>query len=198
VLRRPIETTPFYAHFISRFLESRGSHLRRLYIGFNTKDHRLRRVYRTRNSLKIFCFVFLAFALFFALSAWRGRSIGTGTWLDLVIAIVLVFAGAVFAAETFTGRVVLSDDSIRYGSIFRSQSMHLDQISYRREYEEYQDGPEGGINVYYLELVPYDGEAQSLKISKDDFDLDRAFWEWVTRIPDFEHLKPSAPPACHR
>jgi len=179
-------------------LESRGSHLRRLYIGFNTKDYRLRRVYRTRNSLKVFCFVFLGFALFFAFSAWRGISVGAGTWLDLVIAIVLVLAGAGFAAQTFTGRVVLSDDSIRYGSVFRSQSMHLDRIRYRREYEEYQDGAEGGINVYYLELVPYDGEAQSLKISKDDFDFDRAFWEWVGRIPDFEHLKPSAPPTYHR
>jgi hypothetical protein len=191
-------TLTFYTHFISRFLESRGSHLRRLYIGLNTKDHRLRRVYRTRNSLKVFCFVFLAFALFFAFSRWRGISVGASTWLDLVIAIVLVLAGAGFAAQTFTGRVVLSDDSIRHGSVFRSQSMRLDQIRYRREYEEYQDSPEGGINVYYLELVPYDGEGQSLKISKDDFDFDRAFWEWVVRIPDFEHLKPSAPPAYPR
>ena len=45
--------------------------------------------------------------------------------------------------------------------------MHLEKIRYRREYEEYQDGAEGGINLCYLELVPYDGEAQSLTISKD-------------------------------
>jgi hypothetical protein len=142
------------------------------------------------NSLKAFCLVFLALSLFFSFGAWRGISSGANTWLDLAIAIVLVLVGAGFATQTFTARVVLSDDSIRIGSFFRSQSMRLDQIRYRREYEEYQDGPEGGVNVYYLELVPYDGEARSLKISKDDFDLDRAFWDWMVGIPDSERLKP--------
>jgi hypothetical protein len=148
--------------------------------------------------LKVFCLAFLAITLCCSFSAWRGISTGANTWLDVAIATVLVLAGAGLAARTFTARVVLSDDSIHHGSVFRSQSMRLDQIRYRREYEEYQDGPEGGINVYYLELVPYDGEAQSLKISKDDFDFDRAFWDWVVRIPDFDHLKPSAPPAYPR
>ena len=105
------------------------------------------RVYRTKNSLKVFCFVFLAVSLFFGFSASRGFSTGANTWLDLAIAIVLIFAGAGFAAQTFTARVVLAEDSIRYGSVFRSHSMHLDQIQHRREYEEYQNGPEGGINV---------------------------------------------------
>jgi hypothetical protein len=146
--------------------------------------------------LKVFCFVFFAFSLFFSFSAWRGRSVGTTTWFDLAIGIVLVVAGAVIAAQTFTARVVLSDDFIHHGSVFRSQSMQLNQIRYRREYEEYQDGPEGGINVCYLELVP-NNEAKSLKISKDDFDFDPAFWEWVIRIPEFEHLKPSSAPHRH-
>lgn len=140
--------------------------------------------------MKAFCLVFLALSLFFSFGAWRGISSGANTWLDLAIAIVLVLVGAGFATQTFTARVVLSDDSIRIGSFFRSQSMRLDQIRYRREYEEYQDGPEGGVNVYYLELVPYDGEARSLKISKDDFDFDRAFWDWMVGIPDSERLKP--------
>jgi hypothetical protein len=68
--------------------------------------------------------------------------------------------------------------------------MRLDQIRYRREYEEYQDGPEGGVNVHYLELIPHDGEAaKAIKISKDDFDFDRAFWDWMVSIPDLERLK---------
>ncbi len=149
------------------------------------------RVYRAKNSLKVFCFIFLAFSLFFGFSAWRGVSTGVNTWLDLAIAIVLVLAGAGFAAQTFTVRVVLAEDSIRYGSFFRSHSMHLDQIRYRREYEEYQDGPEGGINVPYLELIPSYGETQPLKIPKNDFELDNAFWEWVLRVPDCEDLKPT-------
>jgi hypothetical protein len=155
----------------------------------------LRRVYVARNSLKVFCFVFLALALFFSFSAWRGLSDGTNTWFDLTVAIVLVFAGAGLAAQTFTASVVLTADSIRYGSVFRSDSLHLNQIRYRREYEEYQNSPEGGGNVSYLEFVPFDGETKSLKISKDDFDFDGAFWEWVLRVPDLEHLKPSVPPA---
>ena len=106
---------------------------------------------------------------------------------------MLVLVGAGFAVETITARVVLAEDSIRYGSVFRSRSMNLDQILYRLEYEEYQDGPEGGINVPYLELIPRNGETQSLKIPKNDFDLDNAFWEWVLRVPDFEDLKPSSP-----
>jgi hypothetical protein len=169
--------------------------LRRLYIGLNIEDHKLRRVYRTRNSLKVFYFVFLAFSLFFSFSVWRGVSAGASTWLDLTIALVLVFAGAVLTAHIFTACVVLTDDSICHGSVFRSQSMHLDQIRYRREYEEYKDGAEGGINVYYLEFIPYDGGSQSLRISKDEFDFDREFWDWVVCIPDFEQLKPSTPPA---
>ena len=151
----------------------------------------MRRVYRPKNSLKVFCFVFLALSLFFGFSAWRGVSTGANTWLDLAIAIVLILAGAALAAQTLTARVVLAEDSMRYGSVFRSHSMHLDQIRYHREYEEYQDGPEGGINVPYLELIPSHGETQSLKIPKNDFDLDSAFWEWVLRIPEFEDLKPS-------
>jgi hypothetical protein len=138
--------------------------------------------------LKVFCAVFLALSLFFCVGAWRGMTSGANTWLDLTIAIVLVLAGAGFAAQTFTARVVLSEGSIRVGSVFSSQTMRLDQIRYRREYEEYQDGPEGGVNVYYLELIPRDGEARSLKISKDDFD--RAFWDWMVSIPDRERLKP--------
>lgn len=150
----------------------------------------MRRVYRAVNSTKVFYLVFLAFSLFFGVVAWRGISSGANTWIDLAIAIVLVLAGAGFTAQTFTARVVLSDDFIRIGSVFRNQSMRLDQIRYRREYEEYHDGPEGGVNVYYLELVPYDGEARCLKISKDEFDFDRAFWDWMVSIPDIEHRKP--------
>jgi hypothetical protein len=103
---------------------------------------------------------------------------------------VLVLVGAFATAQTFTARVVLSDDYIRIGSVFRSQSMRFDQIHYRREYEEYQDGPEGGVNVSYLELIPHDGDARSLKIEKDDFDFDRAFWDWMISIPEIEHHKP--------
>jgi hypothetical protein len=58
------------------------------------------------------------------------------------------------------------------------------QIRYRCEYEEYQDAVDGGVNVHYLELVPRDGEAEALKISKDDFEFDSAFWEWFIRIPE--------------
>jgi hypothetical protein len=134
--------------------------------------------------------VFLALSLLFSVGAWRGISGGLNTWVDLAIAIVLVLVGAGSTVETFTDRVVLSDDFICIGSVFRSQSMRLDHIQYRHEYKEYQDGPEGGINVYYLELIPYDGKAGSLKISKDDFDFDRPFWDWMVSIPDFEHGKP--------
>jgi hypothetical protein len=162
-----------------------------LYAFLTTKDYRVSRVYRTKNSLKIFCFVFLAFSLLFGFGAWRGLSTGANTWLDLMIAIVLILVGAGFAAQTFTARIVLTEDSIRYGSVFRSHSMHLKQVRYRREYEEYQDGAEGGINVPYLELIPSHGETQSLKIPKNDFDLDNAFWEWILRIPEFDDLQPS-------
>lgn len=151
----------------------------------------MRRVYRAKNSVMLFYLVFLTFSLFFGVSAWRGVSTKANTWLDLAIAIVLVFVGAGSVLRTFTARVVLTEACIRYGSVFRSHSMNLDQIRYRREYEEYQDGPEGGTNVPYLELIPSDGEVHSLKIPKDDFDLDNAFWEWVLRIPNFDDLKPS-------
>jgi hypothetical protein len=108
----------------------------------------------------------------------------------IAIALVLVLVGASLTAQTLTARVVLSDEFIRIGSVFRSQSMRLDQFQHRHEYEEYQDGPEGGTNVYYLNFIPYDGAARSLKISKDEFDFDRAFWDWMVSIPDIEHLKP--------
>jgi hypothetical protein len=144
--------------------------------------------------LKVFCFIFLAISLFCSFSIWRGTSTGANSWFELAIAIMLVLAGAGFAVRTFTACVVLSDDLISHRSVFRNRSMHFDEIHYRREYEEYQDGPEGGINVDYLELLPYDGEAQSLKLSKSDFDFDDAFWEWVLRVPEFEHHKPSTPP----
>ena len=84
---------------------------------------------------------------------------------------------------------MLAKDSIRYGNVFRSHSMCMDQICCGREYEEYRDGAEGGINIHYLELVPSDGAVCSLKIPKHDFDLDNTFWEWVLRVPDFEHIK---------
>jgi hypothetical protein len=47
----------------------------------------------------------------------------------LAIAIVLVLAGAGVAAQNFTARVVLSDDSIRHGSFFHSQFMHLEKFA---------------------------------------------------------------------
>jgi hypothetical protein len=151
----------------------------------------LRRVYRPKNSLWVFWFVFLGLSLFFSFIAWREVSTGANTWLDLAIAILLTLAGAGLAAQTLTARIVLAKDSICYGNVFRSHSMHLDQIRYRREYEEYQDGPEGGINIPYLELIPSHGKTQSLKIPTNDFDLDNAFWECVLRLPEFEDLKPS-------
>jgi hypothetical protein len=139
----------------------------------------------------IFYIAFLALSLFFGFSAWKRVSSGTNTWFDLGIAILLILAGTVLAAQTLTISVVLAEDSIRYGSIFRSHSLRLDQILYRSEYVEYQDGPEGGSNVSYLELIPNHGETQSLKIPKSDFDLDNAFWVWVLRVPDSKDLKPS-------
>lgn len=153
-----------------------------------------------KSSLKVFSVVFFALALFFSISAWRGVVDGRNTWLDLTIAMVLFLAGVAITVPTFTASVVLTADSIRHGNMFRSDSLNLNQIRYRREYEEYQNGPEGGVNVSYLEFVSYDGEAKSLKISKDDFDFDTAFWEWVLRIPDFEDLKPvqAGPPVDAR
>ena len=89
-----------------------GSACARLYPWVTIKDHRLRHVYRTKSSLKVFCFVFLAFSLFFGFGAWRGISTRANTWPDLAVAIVLVIVGAGFAVETFTARVVLAEDSI--------------------------------------------------------------------------------------
>jgi hypothetical protein len=149
----------------------------------------LRRVYRSATSLKVFYLVFFGLSVLFSISAWRGISRGANTWLDLAGAIVFVFAGTGFAAQTLTARVVLSDDSIRVGSLFSSQALRFDQIHYRREYMERQSGGDGVINVDYLELIPYDAETRSLKISKDDFDFDRAFWDWMVSIPDLERLK---------
>jgi len=155
-----------------------------LYIGFNFEDHRVRSVYRAKNSLKVFWLGFLAFSVFFSITAWVGISAGTNIWIDVAVGILLVCVGAFGAAQTFIICVVLTEESIRCGSVFRRQSMRLDQIRYRLEYEEYQESPEGNIHVHYLELVPYDGDSPSLKISKDDFDFDHAFWDWVFRIPD--------------
>lgn len=150
----------------------------------------MRRIYRTRNSAKVFYLAFLAVSLFVGVGTWRGISSRANTWTDFAIALVFVLVGAGLTAQTLTARVVLSDEFIRIGSVFRSQSMRLDQIPHRHEYEEYQDGGEGGINVSYLELIPYDGAARSLKIPKDEFDFDHAFWDWMVSIPDIEHLKP--------
>jgi hypothetical protein len=152
----------------------------------------LRRVYRAKNWSKVFCLVFLAFSLVFSVGAWRGISVGTNTWFDLAVGLVLVLVGAGFAAQTFTVEVALTDDSIRHGSIFRSQSMRLDQIRYRREYEEDQRDGDGGTIVHYLEFVPRESNFQSLRISKDDFELDSAFWEWALRVPEIEQLESNA------
>jgi hypothetical protein len=110
--------------------------------------------------------------------------------MAFAIALVLVLVGAGLTAQTLTARVVLSDEFIRIGSVFRSQSMRLDQIHYRHEYEQYQDSPDGGVNVSYLELISYDGAARSLKIPKDEFDFDHVFWDWMVSIPEIEHLNP--------
>jgi hypothetical protein len=144
--------------------------------------------------VKVFCLAFLFIAVAFSVGAWKDISVGTNTWMDISIGVALVCLGAGLVAQTFTVSVVLTDQSVSYGSIFRKQSLELNEVRYRREYEEYHDGPEGGINVYYLELVPYDRESRSLKISKDDFEFDRAFWEWMYRIPDLEKLRPTAEP----
>jgi hypothetical protein len=152
----------------------------------------LRSVYRAQNSLKVFGVSFLAFSLLFSIGAWKGVSVGTNTWIDLAIGIALACVGTFFAARAITLSVVLTEESISYGSVFRRQSVRLNEIRYRREYEEYKDGPDGGVNVHDLELVPRDGECHSLRISKDDFDFDHAFWEQMLRIPDFEQLKPRA------
>jgi hypothetical protein len=165
-----------------------------LYIGLNSKDERLRHIYRTKNSLKIFCSVFLVFWLLASLGMWRGIARGVNTWFDLTIGLVFLLAGGGFAAQTFTSRVVLADDSISYGSIFQSHSLRLDEIRCRSEYVEYQNGADGGINVDYLELIPNDHGAEPLKIPKDGFDFDQAFWQRILRIPDLEDLKTAATP----
>jgi hypothetical protein len=143
--------------------------------------------------LKIFCLIFLAFSISSVVGAWRAVATAANSGFDLAIAIGLALVGAGIAVQTFTARIVLAEDSIRYGSVFRSHSMRLDDIRFRREYEEYQNGPEGGINVSYLELIPSHGQRQALKIPKNDFDLDNAFWEWVLRVPELGDLKPSPP-----
>jgi hypothetical protein len=159
------------------------------YIGLNKKGDRLKRIYRSTISLKVFYLVFLGLSIFFGIAAWRGISRGANTWLDFAGAVIFVFAGTGFAAQTLTARVVLSDDSIRVGSLFSSQALRFDQIRYRREYTEYHDAPDGGIHVDYLELVPNDSTIRALKIPKDDFDFDRAFWDWMVSIPDLERLR---------
>jgi hypothetical protein len=143
----------------------------------------LRQVYRAKNWLKFFCLTFLALSLFLCFGAWREIFVGTNSWTDVSIGLILVFVGAGMATHACTYRIVLTDKSISRQSVFRKKSMQLDQIRCRREYEEYQDGPEGGVNVRYLELLSR-GEIHSFRISKDDFDFDSVFWEWVLRIPE--------------
>lgn len=147
------------------------------------------RVYRTKNYLHVFSTVFLAVSLFAIYGTWESLSTSASTWFGIAIATVLVLVGACYAAETFTARVVLTDISIRYTSVFHNESLKLVQIRYRREYEEYHDGPDGGTAVRYLELIPFDGEGRSLKLSKNDFDFDQAFWELIVDIPEFESLQ---------
>jgi len=156
--------------FASDLKDSSASYFGCRLYSLNTKeDLNLRRIYRTTISLRVFCLVFLVLSLFFSFGAWRGKSTGANNWFDLTIVTVLVLAAAGFAAQTLTACVVLSDDSIRYRSVFRSQFMRLDQIGYRREYEEYHDAVDGGVNVSYLEFVPRSVDDESIKISKGRF-----------------------------
>ncbi len=134
--------------------------------------------------MKAFSVAFLVLSLLFSVGAWRGIFAGTNTWLDLAIATVLVLTGAGFAAHALTDCVVLDKDFICHENIYHSQKLHFHQVSFRREYEEYQDGPEGGTTVRYLEFIPNRGHLKSLKISKNDFDFDQEFWEWALLIPE--------------
>jgi hypothetical protein len=144
--------------------------------------------------LKAFSVVFLVLSLLFSFGAWSGIATGTNTWLDLAIATALVLSGAAFAADAFTNCVVLNEDSISHGSIFRSHKLHFHQIRYRSEYEEYRDGPEGGTTVRYLEFIPNRGHLKALKISKNDFDFDQTFWEWALLVPDLDDARSSSVP----
>ncbi|MGD0649401.1 MAG: hypothetical protein ABR971_15560, partial [Acidobacteriaceae bacterium] len=94
----------------------------------NSEDYRLRSVYRAKNSVKVFCLAFLAIAVVFSVGAWKGISVGTNTWIDVSIGIVLICLGAGLVAQTLTVCVVLTDQSVSYGSIFRKQSLELNEV----------------------------------------------------------------------
>lgn len=148
----------------------------------------MNRIYRTNGFSKLFFFVFLSISLLFIVGTSRKIASGEEAWLELAISTMLALAGAAGVVQTFTQRIELTDDSILFGSLFGWKSLRLDQIRYRREYED----SDGETNTSYLELIAYDGAKQSIRISKDDFDLDHAFWYWMRQIPELEDLNPSS------
>jgi hypothetical protein len=52
---------------------------------------------------------------------WKGIPVGKDTGLDLTIGLFLVCFGTFFAVQALTLSVVLTDESITVGSVFRKQ-----------------------------------------------------------------------------
>ena len=136
----------------------------------------MQRVYRKKFIVRLVCLGGLAFASFYVYLAFKkpldpsSRSIALAfTWGLLVAAVGGVAYG-------FTTYVAISDDRIETRTMFRKQSLSLDQISHRREYED------RGLLLPFLELVPYVPSDAAIRIPIDDYAFDDDFWHWIGRI----------------
>ena len=143
------------------------------------------RVYRMKSFPKLFISVFLSLSLVFGAVALRHAPSGLQSILNVFVTGVLVLTGAFGTVQIFTARLVLTENEVHQMSAFSTRSLKFHQIRYRHEYEKYEDSVDGGLVVRYLELIPDDCSLKSIKITKDDFEFDASFWEWVLRVPEF-------------
>lgn len=103
-------------------------------------------------------------------------------YFQLLLSLVFVMAGALWALYAFLSTVALSDAAIEVRGLFGRKSLPVRAIRGRRT-ETSRGDPEGGGNTTWLKVVPDDDRLPVLTFQKD-YNFDTAFPEWFTALPD--------------
>ncbi len=105
-------------------------------MGLPQSSGRTTRVYTIRRGQKVFCLIFMAFALTFLVAVLWGIAFSdkeADPW-TILVGFVLVVGGGLITAEKFTTRLTLTQEEIRLGSVFGEKKLTFEKILGRRRY----------------------------------------------------------------
>lgn len=150
------------------------------------------RVYRMNTFQRVFSLIFSGFSAFVLVATWSEMLTGKRevTFVEVMLPVVFVLAGALFTVRAFRNWISLTSNSIELKSLTANAILPFEMIKGRRRYLD--KGDADSPSVWHLVLESKNDRFPKIDI-QESYRFDEYFYNWFNALPDLDELDKTKP-----